>query len=374
MSPLYLLARLTSSMADGKDLVLTITRGIPHNVTTEMDLKLWEVAKVIKADSQSLNWFHTSGADELATDYLKERLPPKAQGKIQEFMGQYGMRGLFEIDFGRPRWRDDPAPLMQTLKSYIEIDEEHAPDTVFTKGEDVANNAITSLGSMLGKPWLVSFLARRVRALAGLRELPKFTIIRVMGIIRERLQEEGKKLVQTKVLDHADDVFLLHDEELKSLARGDVRDWKALVADRKAAMEQEDKRVRVPRVVTSEGWGFYGGAPNDQEVGDNALVGEPVSPGCVEGKVRVVLDPSKTKLQPGEVLVCHGTDPSWTPLFLSACALVMEVGGLMTHGSVVAREYGIPAVVGIEQVTDRLKNGQHIRVDGSSGIVEILGE
>ena len=127
-------------------------------------------------------------------------------------------------------------------------------------------------------------------------------------------------------------------------------------------------------MLTTDGFGYYGGAPIPPRLAEkaNVFIGEPVSPGTVEGIVRVVYDPSKTKLEHGEVLVCHGTDPSWTPLFLSACALVMEVGGLVTHGSIVAREVGIPAVVGLENVTDRLKTGQRVRVDGSNGVVEIL--
>jgi len=195
--------------------------------------------------------------------------------------------------------------------------------------------------------------------------------------------EEGTKLVMAGFLYCPRDVFLLRDDELRELAADadatasstasiSTR-WKDLVSERKSTMERETARSRIPRVYASDGFGFYGGAPTSSTLtGDNVMVGEPVSPGTVEGVVRIVADPSKTKLIPGEVLVCHGTDPSWTPLFLSACALVMEVGGLMTHGSVVAREYGIPAVVGLERVTDRLRTGQRIRVDGSTGVVEIL--
>ena len=131
------------------------------------------------------------------------------------------------------------------------------------------------------------------------------------------------------------------------------------------------KRVQIPRVLLSDGTAFYEGvaAPTDDS---GAIVGDPVSPGVVEGTVRVVLNPHGTRLEPGEILVCPGTDPAWTPLFLAAGGLVMEVGGMMTHGSVVAREYGIPAVVGVHQATVQLKTGQRVRVDGSSGKIEIL--
>ena len=282
------------------------------------------------------------------------------------------MRGLYEIDFGRPRWREDPTPLMQTLKTYIDITEDSAPDKVFTAGEEAAKDAILYLGINLGKPWLVQFLARRVRAIAGIRELPKFTIIRTMGIVRKRLLEEGKTLAKEGVINDAQDLFLLYDEELLALANESLGNCKDLVTRRKDEMTAETARKRIPRVLASNGFAFFGGAVRKANVKDGTLVGEPVSPGTYEGRIRIVHDPSTTKLMPGEILVCHGTDPSWTPLFLSAGALVMEVGGAMTHGSVVAREYGIPAIVGLERITEKLTTGQRVHVDGSSGIVEIL--
>ena len=261
---------------------------------------------------------------------------------------------------------------MQTLKTYINIDDNNAPDKVFAAGEMAAKDAIKDLGISLNKPWLVQFLARRIRAIAGIRELPKFTIIRAMGIVRKRLLEEGEQLAREGLIGDAQDLFLLYDEELLALANGSLANCKDLVAQRKNEMETETDRKRIPRVLASDGFAFFGGAVRKANAKDGALCGEPVSPGTYEGRVRVVHDPSTTKLMPGEILACHGTDPSWTPLFLSAGALVMEVGGAMTHGSVVAREYGIPAIVGLERITEKLTTGQLVRVDGSSGIVEIL--
>ena len=175
MVPLAILNKLASSLENGNDLVLTITRGLPHNCTTEMDLKLWQVAKTIQDDTESLYYFKTNDADTLARYYLCNGLPSVAQEAVTQFMNEYGMRGLYEIDFGRPRWREEPAPLMSSIKSYVQISQEHAPDKVFAAGEAAAEDAIQQLGQQLGKPWLVSFLAGRTRSLAGIRELPKFT-------------------------------------------------------------------------------------------------------------------------------------------------------------------------------------------------------
>ena len=136
--------------------------------------------------------------------------------------------------------------------------------------------------------------------------------------------------------------------------------------------QNELKRRNIPKLLLSDGRVFYEGIESSTGSNVNLLNGSPVSPGKAEGLVRVVYDPRQAQLLPGEILVCPGTDPSWTPLFLTAAGLVMEVGGMMTHGAVVAREFGIPAIVGVDKATDRLQTGQHIRIDGSTGLIEIL--
>jgi pyruvate,water dikinase len=290
------------------------------------------------------------------------------------FMERYGMRGLAEIDLGRPRWRENPAYVMQIVTSYLYIvDSEQAPDAVFRRGSQVAEAAIDRLAQAMPNPaqaQAVRFLASRMRALAGLRETPKFTIIRLMGIVRKMMLQSGQELVTAGVLEQSDDVFFLHFEDLEALAAGDRRDWRALVVARRLAYRREVLRKQVPRVLLSDGTAFYEGL--GAEDGGDVLSGSPVSPGVVEGIVHVVFDPRGVQLTPGEILVCPGTDPSWTPLFLAAGGLVMEVGGLMTHGSVVAREYGIPALVGVHEATQRLQTGQRVRVDGTAGRVVLL--
>jgi pyruvate,water dikinase len=299
---------------------------------------------------------------------------------VAQFLERYGSRGLAEIDFGRTRWRDDPTPLMQALQSYLRIDDERlAPDAVFRRGEQSALEALSRLetaarrspGGWL-KARLVGWLARRVRALLGLRESPKFFIIRLMGLLHAGLLESGRECVLAGQLSRADDLFFLRLPELDALAAGEPRDWPALVAARRATFEREQLRRQIPRVLLSDGTAIYEGLGSAAAADGDALRGEPVSPGVAEGLVHVVLDPHATQLAPGEILVCPGTDPAWTPLFLAAGGLVTEVGGLMTHGSVVAREYGIPAVVGVDRATERLRTGQRIRLDGSTGQIQVL--
>jgi pyruvate,water dikinase len=301
-----------------------------------------------------------------------------AQTAIAGFMDRYGMRGVAEIDLGRPRWREDPTHILQVLQSYLQIPPDQAPDVQFKRGAAEAKRALGRLIAEIRrepgvaiKARVATALARRMRTFAGMRESPKFTIIRVFGLVRTSLLEAGRTFVAGGMLDRADDVFYLHRGELRALAAGEQRDWRGLVAARRATYAREQARRQTPRLLLSDGEAFYEGMQGATDDG-TGLIGSPVSPGVVEGVVHVVLDPRGAHLAPGEILVCPATDPGWTPLFLAAGGLIMEIGGLMTHGSVVAREYGIPAVVGVHDATTRLQTGQRVRVDGSTGHIAIL--
>jgi phosphohistidine swiveling domain-containing protein len=393
MVSLTILNRLAAGLPGGEHQALALTRGLPHNVTTQMDLALWQAALDIQADEAALATMQRAQPGALAAAYLGGRLPGTAQAAVDAFLEVYGVRGVGEIDLGRPRWGDDPTPIMQALQSYLRIeDASQAPDAVFARGAKAAEEAIDRLVEALRRTrhgWikarLARWAARRMRALAGLRESPKFWAVRVMSMVRGMLLDSGHHLVEVGILDRADDVFFLHLSELNALSQGSAAvegtasdgpesRWAALVRERRQAYAREQRRSQVPRLLLSDGQTFYEGVAAPETMTDRVLGGSPVSPGVVEGRVRVVLDPHEAPLAPGEILVCPGTDPSWTPLFLAASGLVMEVGGLMTHGSVVAREYGIPAVVGVTRATDRLRTGQRVRVDGSTGQVTILDD
>lgn len=377
-APLQWLARMVADLPGGTQDALELSRGQPHNVTTEMDLALWAAACEIKADAAAAAHFARADPATLAAEYLAGTLPAAAQQALARFLRAYGMRGIGEIDMGRPRWREDPSPLMQAVRSYLDIDEARSPAAVFASGAGRAEAARDRLVSALRKTrngrfkaaaarWIVG----RARELGGLRESPKFAAIRMMGLLRAALLDSGRDLAARGVLDRAEDLFFLRVAEIDALARGERRDWRALVAARRQAYAREARRRRVPRLLLADGTAVYESA-SAAEPGGEAITGSPVSPGTVDGRVRVVLDPRGARLEPGEILVCPATDPAWTPLFLAAGGLVMEVGGMMTHGSVVAREYGIPAVVGVSRATTRLRTGQHVRVDGSTGRITVL--
>jgi pyruvate,water dikinase len=340
-----------------------------------MDLALWQVARTVRDDPESSRLVANLSPAELADRYASGGLSPAVTAALDGFLAAYGMRGIGEIDLGRPRWSDDPADVLATVQRYQDIPENQSPPAQFVRGEQAAAAAIDQLVTQTGgaRGWLVGFVAGRIRALAGGRELPKFTIIRMMGVARTALIASGHDLIEAGVLDSPDDLFLLRLNEIEALADGPIPGLRQLFEDRRMALNREAKRTQIPRVLVGDGRAFYEGLGDlsDQE---GAIVGSPVSPGTVEGSVRVVLDPAHSGLRHGEILVCPGTDPAWTPLFLSAAGLVTEVGGMMTHGSVVAREYGIPAVVGVHEATTRLVTGQRVRVDGTAGTIVVLDD
>jgi rifampicin phosphotransferase len=356
---------------------LVFMRSLPGNVTTEMDLRLWQTAQTIRADDTSRERMLTDDVNALIAAYRNQALPAVAQTAITEFLTKYGMRAVAEIDIGRARWREDPRSIFQTLTSYLKLtDPNLAPDLVYERNAREAERLRDEYVARLRRtPWgairanLLGGAIRRMRAMGGVRETPKFEGIKIFDLYRTALLEQGNRLVAQGKLERADDIFFVTYADLKAFAKGQALDLKAMVARQRADYEREQTRKQLPRLLSSTGEVFYEGV---RSANPNDIVGDGVSPGVVEGNVRVVRDPRGVRLEPGEILVCPATDPGWTPLFLAAGGLVMEVGGMVTHGAVVAREYGIPAIVGVHNATTRLQTGQRVKVDGSAGVVTIV--
>lgn len=345
-------------LGDPKDL-LTAGRSLPNNPTTEMDLRLWEVSRVLLAEGAG---------------------PSTGHPAVQAFLREFGHRAVREMDIGAKRWRDEPGYVIAVLKTYMRSGEEADAGRHFKEGQVAAEAAVVSLIEQVRRKrgpfraWVMRRMLFWMRALSGLRESPKFYTVRLLATLREVLQRCGDSLVGRGILEERDDVFWLTLDETDELLRPGaagvaMRDAKAVVDGRKANYGRETQRRQVPRVVTSTGETFYA-PPQASETA--VLKGTPASPGTYEGVARVILDPAGARLEPGEVLVAPGTDPAWTPLFLSAGALVVETGGSMSHGAVVAREYGIPAIVGVAGATRLLAGRLRVRVDGESGAVAVL--
>jgi pyruvate,water dikinase len=347
-----------------------VLRGLPHNPTIEMDLRLWALAQEVRADPVVARAVRETPPERLARDYRNGTLPPKLQAGLADFLSLYGHRGVAEIDLGLPRWSEDPTYILGVLANYLRLDDpELAPDVQFREAARAAEEMVADLtrrafrkGRLRGA--LVGFLLRRARALAGLREVPKFFAVLVLARARALLLGIGEDLARSGPLESAEDIFFVSLPEAWSALAG--RDLRSVVSERRATYERELDRRHVPRILLSDG---TEPAAEEMVAADGALRGTPASPGTVRAKARVILDPTGARLEPGEILVAPSTDPGWTPLFLTAGGLVMEMGGAMSHGAVVAREYGIPAVVGVPEATERIATGERITVDGAAGTI-----
>ncbi|WP_342000132.1 PEP-utilizing enzyme [Microbacterium sp. LWH7-1.2] len=353
----------------------TVLRSVPDNVTTQMDLELWDVAVRARRDAESAAALRTRDAEDLADAYLTGALPAVLQRAMANFLARYGHRAVAEIDLGMPRWGEDPAHLFGVLSGYLRLDTDAAtPAQHFAAGARDAEAMIDTLVARARRrsrlrAAAVGFCLRRTRALVGMREMPKFLIITAMRRARAELVDIGAELAAAGRIADPGDVFFLDFEEAKRAAAG--IDMRATVRERRDRYGTELRRRHVPRMLLSDG-------TEPEAVGDGsaadqpgALRGTPASAGTVTAPARVILDPVGARLEPGEILVAPSTDPGWTPLFLTAGGLVMEMGGANSHGAVVAREYGIPAVVGVARATDTITTGVEVTVDGASGVVTI---
>jgi len=366
-----LAARLLRGVASD-DEMRTVLRGLSFNPTTEMDLELWGIARRTRDDAQSRAALADSTPAELSAAFRRGALPPTLQRELETFLTRYGHRAIAEIDLGLPRWSEDPSHLLGAIANYQRLDAAAlAPDAQFARGASEAEETIATLLSRVHGPCrlLARKFLRRVRALAGVREAPKFNIVRVFARGRAILAPVGAALAKDGRIATADDIWFLTLADARRALAGE--DMRVRVAERRAEYRREERRRHIPRVLLSDGTDAE--AAFASPTGDGAIRGTPASPGIARGPAHVLLSPAGARLEPGEVLVAPATDPGWTPLFLTASALVMEMGGMMSHGAVVAREYGIPAVVGVPNATDRIVTGERVVVDGSAGTIASEG-
>jgi pyruvate,water dikinase len=352
-----------------------VLRGLPHNVTTTMDLRLWALASRVRTDPTATAALQGTAPAVLAQRFTNRQLPPLLQRGLEEFLAQHGHRAVAEIDVGMPRWSDDPTHIVGVLANYLRLqDPDLAPDAQFARGARAADATVTRVVSRVRRRSRLRATAVRValgraRELVGLRETHKDYLVRVLAHVREQLAAVGAELAGRGLLAKPDDVFFLDLVQARAALEG--RDVRAVVTQRREGYERELRRRQVPRVMLSDGTVPEALAAADQVPAEGQLTGTPASAGTETATARVVLDPVGAHLEPGEILVAPSTDPGWTPLFLTAGGLVMEMGGANSHGAVVAREYGIPAVVGVPDATLRITTGQRITVHGTTGLIEL---
>jgi phosphoenolpyruvate synthase/pyruvate phosphate dikinase len=342
-----------------------------------MGLALLDVADVIRPHAAVVAFLGAVEGDEFLDDLAGvEDGGTEARGAIVSYLDAYGMRCLGEIDIARPRWRERPSALVPVILSNVD---NFAPGERKRRVERGLQQArqkeqellerLRALPDGTAKAVETKRMIDRLRTFIGYREYPKYGMVHRYFIYKQALLAEAERLVRQGVLGTADDIFFLPFDELRAVVRTGQVDQEVITRRREDFRSFHD--LTPPRVLTSDGEALNG-AYGYGDVPAGALVGVAVSGGTIEGRARVVLDMADADLQPGDILVTSHTDPSWSPLFVTIAGLVAEVGGLMTHGAVIAREYGIVAVVGVDHATQRIQDGQRIRVDGTRGHVEII--
>jgi pyruvate,water dikinase len=354
----------------------TLTRSVANNVTSEMGLALLDVADVIRPHPEVVALLQEVKDDDFLAELAMLAGGREARDAIEAYLNTYGMRCVGEIDITKPRWSERPITLVPALLSTIKNFEPGEGERRFEYGRQTARSKEQELLERLRvlpdgarKATETKQMIDRVRTFGGYREYPKYVMISRYFVYKQALMAEAERLVQAGVLREKDDIFFLRFEEIQAVVRTNKVDDQ-LIHRRKDAF-QSYEALTPPRVFTSDGEVIAGTYRRD-DVPTGALVGLAVSAGTIEGRARVILDMAEADLAAGDILVTAYTDPSWTPVMVAIEGLVTEVGGLMSHGSVIAREYGVPAVVGVERATQLIRDGQRIRVHGTDGYVELL--
>jgi pyruvate,water dikinase len=352
----------------------TLAQSVPNNITSEMGLALLDVADVIRGFPEVIDYLQNVKGDNFLNELVKFEGGQPSRDAIYNYLDKYGMRCVGEIDITRTRWSEKPITLVPLILSNIKNFEPGASKRKFEQGRQEALKKEEELLDRLKQLPDGEQKAKEtrekidlIRNFSGYREYPKYGLVNRYFVYKQALLKEAEQLVQANVIHEKEDVYYLTFEELREVVRTSKLDYQ-IISERKDEYKSFEK-LTPPRVITSEGE-IIVGEYKRENLPAGAIVGLAVSSGVVEGRARVILNMEDAELEEGDILVTAFTDPSWTPLFVSIKGLVTEVGGLMTHGAVIAREYGLPAVVGVENATKLIKDGQRIRVNGTEGYVE----
>ncbi|MVT08280.1 phosphoenolpyruvate synthase [Chitinophaga tropicalis] len=359
-----------------KNVADTLSQSVSNNITSEMGLELLDVADVIRPYPEIIEYLQHIKDDNFLDELLQFKGGQATRDAIIAYLDKYGMRCVGEIDITKTRWSEKPATLIPLILSNIKNFEPGASTRKFEQGKQEALKKEQELSDRLRqlpdgeqKAEETKQKISLVRNFSGYREYPKYDLVNRLFIYKQALLKEAEQLVQANVIHEKEDIYYLTFEEIREVVRTNKLDYQ-VISQRKDELRAYEK-LTPPRVITSDGE-IIAGKYNRENLPDGAIAGLPVSSGTIEGRARVILNMEDANLEDGDILITSFTDPSWTPLFVSIKGLVTEVGGLMTHGAVIAREYGLPAVVGVENATKVIKDGQRIRVNGTDGYVEII--
>ncbi|MCH4888111.1 phosphoenolpyruvate synthase [Acidaminobacter sp. JC074] len=355
----------------------SIIMSVPNSVTSETGLSLLDVTDVVRQYPEVIDYLKSPRQASFFEDIEELDGGKKVAASLNDYLKTYGMRCSGDIDITAERWIENPVNLVPVILSNLKNFQAGGSTTKYNQGKEQVEKRLNQLvreveklpfGKRKAKKILK--VSSRVRNYIGYREYPKFSYMKRYYYYKMAMLKEGERLVDKSILKSAQDIYYLEFDELKDLVSGGQLDY-SIIENRKKEY-QAYAQLKPPRLLTSKGQVIEG--EYDKDVPDNALLGITVSHGIVEGRARVVKAFKDTHLTEGDILVTEFTDPSWTPAFVSIKGLITEVGGLTTHGAVIAREYGLPAIVSVKDATDLIKDGQKIRLNATEGFVEILEE
>jgi pyruvate,water dikinase len=359
-----------------KNVADTLSQSVPNNVTSEMGLDLLDVADVIRPYPELIAYLRDIKNERFMEGMGKFNGGKEARDAINHYLDKYGMRCAGEIDITRLRWSERPSALVPMILNNIKHFEPGAAKRRFEQGRQEAlrleEELLERLKQLPGgeqKAIETKQMIGLLRNFAGYREYPKYSIISHYFVCKQALMKEAAQLAKAGIIREEEDVHYLTFEEFRGVVQ--TRKLNTKLISRRKAEHKLFEKLTPPRVITSDGE-IITGKYDHEDLPAGAVTGLAVSSGIIEGRARVILNMEDARLEDGDILVTTFTDPGWTPLFVSIKGLVTEVGGLMTHGAVIAREYGLPAVVGVENATKLIKDGQRIRVNGTDGYVEVL--
>jgi len=354
----------------------TLSQSVPNNITSEMGLELLNVADVIRPYPEIIDYLQHAKDNNFLDKIVEFDCGHEARDAIYAYLKKYGMRCSGEIDITKTRFSEKPIILVPMILSNIKNFEHNAGNRKFEQGQQETlkkeQELLERLKRLPDGEQKAKETKRKIdiiRNFMGYREYPKYGMVNRYFIYKQALMKEAKKLVELGVIHEKEDIYYLTFEEFRKVVCTKKIDYH-IISERKNEHKLYE-RLTPPRVITSDGEAVLGKYKREN-VPAGAIVGLPVSSGVIEGRARVILNMEDADFEDVDILVTSFTDPSWTPLFVSIKGLVTEVGGLMTHGAVIAREYVLPAVVAVENATKLIKDGELIRVNGTEGYVEIL--
>ncbi len=349
-----------------------LSKSVKYNITSEMGLALSELSDVLRDYPDVIDFFENQ---KFSMDELRKINGGEIVADcFSEFLEKFGMRATGEIDICKTRFRENPAELIPVILSNIRTLPKGYGKASFDEGfkeskkriREILNLASEKMGKAKAKQ-LKKYISI-FRNFVGTREYPKYFWICHYDIYKKYLMKEAKRLENEGILKSADDIYYLYFDELRELFETRIPDYDLIEKRRKDYISY--RKLTPPRLIFSDG--EVPVMNYNKDIPSNALAGLAVSAGIAEGRARIINSIEEANIEKGDILITSFTDPSWTPVFVSISALVTEIGGMMTHGAVITREYGLPAVVGVLNATKLIKDGQKIRVNGDKGYIEIL--